>query len=288
VVGPSLTQLGYDVADAPIIAGGMSEFVHRTIAHAAGMFGRLAGVFGVGNRAPRRALVTMPRDHSTTVRTVANPNGSTVVLGTSDVADWDLRDLGIPTIINKGHGGDRTADLVARFDRDVIMEHPAMVILWGFENDLFDAPHLDYTEAMAAFEQSYTELIERSYKEGIEPILATEVTDGHRPGFRASLRRAFDYSLGRSVYEDRLNKQILDGNDWLREIARRESLLLLDLQPLLSDRFQYRLWQFAAPDGSHISRAGYAALTAYTRPLLIEHSTVIKARAHARSTRQSN
>ena len=64
---------------------------------------------------------------------------------------------------------------------------------------------------------------------------------------------------------------MLDGNVWLRELARQRQLLLLDLQPLLSDRFQHRYPQYARPDGVHITAAGYAILTEHVQRVLAAH-----------------
>ena len=57
-------------------------------------------------------------------------------------------------------------------------------------------------------------------------------------------------------------------NRWLIDTARRERLLVLDLHGALSDRDGQRRAQFIQADGSHITPAGYAAVTAYAAPIL--------------------
>jgi lysophospholipase L1-like esterase len=261
-----LESLGYEVELATIGASKRFDLIATGLAASHIVLGGLR----FGSARPQRSLVDPPGLIESGHRPPSGRSGPIVMLGTSDVSNWDLGEIGLP-LVNKGHGGDRTADLLARFDRDIVAEHPSAVVLWGFENDLFDAPDRDYARVMAEFQRNYRAIVERSYANDIEPILATEVTDGHRPGRSATLRRTFDLMFGRSLYEDRLNRQILDGNDWLRELARRNSILLLDFEPVLSDWQQYRRPEFAAADGSHISPAGYEALARYAGPLLEKH-----------------
>ena len=59
--------------------------------------------------------------------------------------------------------------------------------------------------------------------------------------------------------------------DWLRDTARSERLLLLDLETAVAGKDGERLKHFASPDGSHISPAGYAALREYAAPILEAH-----------------
>ncbi len=60
-------------------------------------------------------------------------------------------------------------------------------------------------------------------------------------------------------------------NAWLRDLARREGLLLLDVQPALSRQTGPRLPEYTSEDGSHVSAAGYEALTRHVMPILEVH-----------------
>ena len=68
-----------------------------------------------------------------------------------------------------------------------------------------------------------------------------------------------------------MNQHVLATNAWLREFARRQGLLLLDLQPVVSDPQNGRLPAYATDDASHISPAGYQKLTEYAAPILRRH-----------------
>jgi lysophospholipase L1-like esterase len=77
--------------------------------------------------------------------------------------------------------------------------------------------------------------------------------------------------MGKTSYQAQVNAHVIETNAWLRELARREGLLLIDLQPQLSDASGMRRTEFASEDGSHIPAAGYAAIAAYAEPLLEAH-----------------
>ncbi len=105
---------------------------------------------------------------------------SIVLLGHSHVERWNVTSLaGFPTV-NRGRGGDRTQDLVARFERDVVSNRPRAVVFWAFDNDIMDAPNGDTAAATKNAEANLLKLIEMARAQSIEPILTTEVTI--RPG----------------------------------------------------------------------------------------------------------
>jgi lysophospholipase L1-like esterase len=220
-------------------------------------------------------MVSMGSCCVTTTRALKYPNGPLVLFGDSDVERWSFPAIDGVTVVNRGHSGDHVSDLLARFDRDVVAEHPRAVVIWGFDNDVVDARenNLDAAAVLSAIQRSYTEMIDRAEGHGIEPILATDVTFGQRPGIGASLRRGVDRLLGRTQFEDRMNAMVLDGNAWLRDLASTRSLLLLDLQAALSNRLQYRRYEFVEDDGTHITTAGYAALNKLVVPVLRGHLT---------------
>lgn len=201
----------------------------------------------------------------------ANSDGPIVLFGTSYAASWTLNRVGGVPIVNKGHGGDRTDELLARFGKDVLAIKPRAAIIWGFDNDLFDPPGGDMAVAMRNVQDNMLRMVDLAATHGIEPILATEVTMRPLPGLREGLSTAVLFLLGRPTFQDRINRQVLDGNVWLRELARQRQLILLDFQPLLSDRFQHRYPPFAKPDGTHITAAGYAVLSAYIERALGPH-----------------
>ena len=63
-----------------------------------------------------------------------------VLLGASFAAGWQLPPIAGHQVINRGVGGQETPQLLARFDHDVIAAKPRAVILWGYVNNIFNAP----------------------------------------------------------------------------------------------------------------------------------------------------
>jgi acyl-CoA thioesterase-1 len=195
--------------------------------------------------------------------------GPIVVLGASYAAGWKLESIGGVPVINHGVAGQQSFEMLARFDSDVVPERPRAVILWGFINDIFRAPWDHVEPARARVRESYVEMIARARRHGIEPILATEVTVRPRTGSSMERVRAVIGAMwGKEGYQDRINSHVLALNRWIVETGARERLLVLQFQPVLCEAQGRRRPAFAQPDGSHITPAGYDALTSYATPIL--------------------
>ncbi|MEZ5416203.1 MAG: ElyC/SanA/YdcF family protein [Vicinamibacterales bacterium] len=196
--------------------------------------------------------------------------GPVVLLGASYAANWAWDDLapGVP-VVNAGVPGQQSFELLERFDRDVVSRRPRAVVIWGFINDIFRAS--DAATALARARQSIEETVRRARAAGIEPILATEVTIRPRKTIVDSVMSTVGWLLGRTSNQDLVNQQVRDVNQWMREFAGAQNILVLDLERVLAGADGRRLWAFAVEDGSHISPEGYRALTDYARPILIRH-----------------
>jgi uncharacterized SAM-binding protein YcdF (DUF218 family)/lysophospholipase L1-like esterase len=189
-----------------------------------------------------------------------------VILGASYAASWNLANLdGIP-IVNAGVPGQQSFEMLARFESDVVAAHPRAVVLWGFINDIFRAN--DTAQSLARVCESYAEMTKHARAQGIEPIVATEVTIRPPKAFVEGVMSMVGPWFGKQSYQDRVNRHVIEGNQCLRELARREDLLVLDFQGALADTNGRRRREFATDDGSHISPQGYEALTNYARPIL--------------------
>jgi lysophospholipase L1-like esterase len=68
---------------------------------------------------------------------------------------------------------------------------------------------------------------------------------------------------GKAGYQEYVNGHVLETNRWMRKYAEENQILLLDLQPIISDENGFRKQEFATEDGTHISPAAYEKLTAY-------------------------
>jgi lysophospholipase L1-like esterase len=199
-----------------------------------------------------------------------NGERTIVILGASYARAWQPDSGSGLRWLNRGVDGQQSWELLERFDADVAAVRPAAVIIWGFINDLFRAAPGTTSGATARAKASLTQLIERARHHGIEPVVATEITIRRRGGFGEWITTVVGRLLRKRSYQDRINTEVRAVNAWLRSTAAERSVLLLDFERVLSDRTGARRAAYAARDGSHISARGYAALTAYATPLIIE------------------
>jgi lysophospholipase L1-like esterase len=191
-----------------------------------------------------------------------------VILGASYAGGWDVSDLAGMPIVNRGISGQQSGEMLDRFETDVIAARPTAVILWGFINDIFRTSRDGVEGTLARTRSNFSEMVALSKRHGIEPIIATEVTIRQRETWLEPIRSLLGSIRGKESYQDWVNRHVRSTNDWLRELAEREGVLLLDLEPVLADAAGRRLEAFATSDGSHITPAGYRAITDYARPIL--------------------
>jgi uncharacterized SAM-binding protein YcdF (DUF218 family)/lysophospholipase L1-like esterase len=194
-----------------------------------------------------------------------------VILGASYAQGWDPKAIAGVPMINKGMPGQQSFEMLERFDRDVVALRPRSVILWGFINDVFRAKPENIDAALARVRDSYTKMIELSRKNGIEPIVATEVTVRPSDSWTETIASWVGSLMGKESYQDRINRHVMATNRWLVDVATRERLLVLDFQATLGEDDGRRRREFVQDDGSHITPAAYAALTEYAKPVLEKH-----------------
>ena len=202
--------------------------------------------------------------------TIAHPHGPIVILGASYAAGWHPSAAGL-TFINRGVAGQQSFQLLERFEPDVVAAAPRAVIIWGFINDIFRAPPAGVGPSVARAKASFTEMVRVAKARGIEPILTTEITIRGPNTWAEMFGSWAGWMLGKRPYQDGINAAVRETNVWLRDTARREGMLILEFERVLAHENGERRRQFAAEDGSHISRAGYGALEAYAVPVLVGH-----------------
>jgi len=194
-----------------------------------------------------------------------------VLLGPSYARGWQLPAVAGRPVVNKGVSGQESWELLERLDRDVIALQPSAVILWGYINDVFRASRDQMDAALARARDSVEQMTRKSQAAGIEVILASEVFIRAKDDWRETVAAWIGWAMGKESYQDYINGRVAQLNVWLRQQAAQDRCLLLDLQPVLADASNPRRKDSAADDGSHISPAGYAALTAYAVPRLEQH-----------------
>jgi lysophospholipase L1-like esterase len=196
--------------------------------------------------------------------------GPVVVLGASYAGGWKLESLGGVPVVNRGLNGQESAQMLERFERDVVAAEPRAVIIWGFINDLFRAPPDGVDPALARIRENYTRMIALARTHGIEPIVATEVTMVSKDSWTEIAKSWMGALLGKESYQDRINRHVKASNLWLVDFAKQEGLIVLDVQRILADQSGQRRREFAQEDGSHITVAGYEALTSFAQAVLPE------------------
>jgi lysophospholipase L1-like esterase len=194
-----------------------------------------------------------------------------VLIGASYAGGWNLPAVAGRPVVNKGVAGESSSQMLTRFDRDVIALGPRAVVIWGYINDIHHAPPDQGDAAKAKAKQNVLEMIRRARAAGIEPIVVTELTRRASDAWGEWLMGLAGSVLGKEGHQARINRHVLDLNAWLRDTAKREGLLVIDLQPALSDADGQRRKAFCKEDGSHVTEAGYRAATAYALPILTQH-----------------
>lgn len=187
-----------------------------------------------------------------------------VVFGASYAKNWSIRELDGLRVINKGVGGDETRGMLARFDGDVVASRPSAVLIWGFINDIFRSPRDQLASTSRHTRGNILNMLDKARKAGIRTILATEVTITSPAGFKEALARWYGSLRGKEGYHGYVNRYVRETNVWIRAVAAEQHIPLLDFEMVLDDGNGERRREYATEDGSHLSAAAYAALTAYT------------------------
>ncbi|MGE0465633.1 MAG: GDSL-type esterase/lipase family protein [Steroidobacteraceae bacterium] len=195
--------------------------------------------------------------------TTAGPR-SLVILGASYAMGWGTPTLpGYDRVINRGVGGEETGDMLKRFAPDVVATKPDAVLIWGHVNNISRSSPDKLEATKSAARAHYAAMLQQARAAGIEVIFATEVPWTEPDGFLDIIRGWIGSLRGKQSYAARVSGHVHELNDYLRDLASREGCRLLDFERVFANENGTRRNEFAADDGSHISDAGYQALTAY-------------------------
>jgi lysophospholipase L1-like esterase len=195
--------------------------------------------------------------------TAKPPAKHMVIIGASYVDEWTAPALPGYVVTKKGVGGQESSDLRARFERDVIALKPDVVMIWGHYNDIVRASADKMAAARQKAQDNYRWMTEQARAAGIEVILATEITIPVPDTFKERAIAFVASVSGKQDYRSQKNEQIKAVNAWLRDYARAQKLKLLDLERALESGNGTRKVEYAREDNSHVSPAGYQAITRY-------------------------
>lgn len=191
---------------------------------------------------------------------------SLVILGASYAKGWGTPELpGYPRVINRGVGGEATGGMLRRFQSDVVAAKADAVLIWGLVNNITQARADGIEAAKAAARHDFEAMVKLAQAAGIEVILATEVPWTEKSGILETIYGWIAGLRGKTSYATRVSADVAEVNDYLRMLAKRENLRLLDFGREFANEDGTRKSEYAAEDASHISQAGYDALSGYAR-----------------------
>ena len=197
-------------------------------------------------------------------------NPKVVLIGASYAEDWPIDRISADyAVLNVGVGGQESSEMLQRFETDVVSHAPTAVIIWGFINDFFRSSQNDTERTKSEIKANFVSMIEIAKVNGIQPIVVTEVTMGMEEGLAETIKRWIGSIRGKRSYQDRINSQVREVNGWLRVYAEQEGLVVLDFERALYGDDGERNSRYSQDDGSHISPAGYEALSEFATPVLL-------------------
>jgi lysophospholipase L1-like esterase len=106
-------------------------------------------------------------------------------------------------------------------------------------------------------------MVAQAHAAGIEVMLATEIPLAEPVGLANEARALIGRLRGKQSYASQVNAKVRDLNAFIRHLAASEGLRLLDFDLVFAPDGGARKPEYAAEDRSHVTAAGYQALTAY-------------------------
>ncbi len=194
------------------------------------------------------------------------PTNRLVILGASYAGSWGTPPLPGYTVANRGVGGEQTKGMRARFQKDVIAAQPKAVLIWGHINNITQAGVGDAAKLAAvkkAAQDDYLWMLQQARAAGIDVILATEIPLAEPTGFVNGAVAFINDLRGKQSYATQVNREVRELNAFVRQLAAREKLVLLDFEKVFAPDGGARKPEYAQEDRSHVTPAGYQALTRY-------------------------
>jgi lysophospholipase L1-like esterase len=186
-----------------------------------------------------------------------------IIIGASYARSWGQPPFANYVVTNKGVGGESSTAVAKRFERDVLSAKPDAVLIWGHVNDITQASADRYDSVKSAVRANYRQMVDAAQRAGIDVWLATEIPLAEPSGIVNALAGFVGKLRGKQSYAARVNAQVRELNDFVRALAKERGLRSLDLHSVFDRGDGIRNSDFAKEDNSHITEAGYAALTRY-------------------------
>lgn len=180
------------------------------------------------------------------------------------------------TVINKGIGGNATADGLKRFQRDVLDVEPDSLILYFGMND---ANNPRRRASVAAFQKNMQSMIDQAKGAGIKQIILVTIN----PVNQETLQKR----VGDHPGKEDLNGYLLKYDLVVRELATKNNLQLVDLRALCNEygggkNVKHSLIRVDANggynDGVHLTASGYQKFAELFVPVFkgnVKHGDVV-------------
>lgn len=197
------------------------------------------------------------------VNASAFANKLLIITGASYAQEWKNLDLPGYTVTNMAVCGLITSEVLGRFQHDVVELKPDTVLIWGHSNDVVRSKPENMAATVQQAKDNYVAMIEQARAAGITPILATELTIPIPDTMKEKLMSLLGRVRGKIDYRVQKNTEIKALNRWLRDYAKAHDIKLLDLESALNSSNGTRKVEYTRKDNSHITPAGYDAITKY-------------------------
>lgn len=186
-----------------------------------------------------------------------------VIIGASYAKGLNPESIAGLKIVNRGVGGEQTHEVLSRFEKDVVASRPRAVIIWGFINDVFRSSPDEIGTKLIRTRENLTAMVVLARKQGIVPVVATEVTLPVPDGWLDRVMGWIGTLRGKQSQQQYINGHVQEMNRWLRQYASANRVALLDFEKVLADESGGRRLEYTTQDGTHLSAKAYAALSSY-------------------------
>jgi lysophospholipase L1-like esterase len=136
-------------------------------------------------------------------------------------------------VLNRGIDGQRSDEIRARFQHDVIQTKPDYVIILAGVNDIFQRMPIE------PIQQNLQAMYENSISAEIRPVAASV--------------------LPYNTASESETQNIRDLNDWIEKTSRRLGILFCDTNRAVADQKNYNRLR-SSPDGYHPDVSGYRSM----------------------------
>lgn len=163
----------------------------------------------------------------------------------SQYAYWMMKAHPDWIVLNRGINGQRSDEILARFDRDVLQEEPDYVVVLAGVNDIYDG------RSLQSIQRNLLEIYQQALQANIIPVAAT----------------VLPYNAASKLDSSRIREL----NIWIKNTARNLAIPFVDTfdavaDPNNSDRLR------ETPDGLHPGVTGYRSMAMRLIEVIEAHS----------------